>query len=184
MTKSVKQLLDLGGRVALVTGGSRGLGLQMAKALGEMGAKVAITARKRPELDEAVAQLAALGIEAAAWTCDMANKDDILPTADKVIAQYGKIDILVNNAGISWGAPAEDHPIEAWEKVTTVNLTSVFILTQHVAKRSMIPARWGRVVNIASVAGIAGQDPRIMMTAAYNASKGGLVNLSDRKSVV
>jgi NAD(P)-dependent dehydrogenase (short-subunit alcohol dehydrogenase family) len=178
MTRTVKQLLDLGGRVALVTGASRGLGFQMAEALGEMGAKIAITARKRPELDEAVAQLRKLGIEAAAWTCDMASKDEVVPTAEKVLAHYGQVDILVNNAGISWGAPAEDHPIEAWEKVIGVNLSSVFILTQCLAKRSMIPARRGRIVNIASVAGITGQDPRIMMTAAYNAAKGGLVNLT------
>jgi gluconate 5-dehydrogenase len=178
MAKTVKQLLNLEGRVALVTGASRGLGLQMAQALGEMGAKVAITSRKRAALDQAVAQLGKLGVDAAAWTCDMANKDEIVPVAEKILAHYGKVDVLVNNAGISWGAPAEDHPIEAWEKVTGVNLTSVFVLTQCIAKRSMIPARWGRIVNIASVAGLTGQDPRIMMTAAYNASKGGLVNLS------
>jgi NAD(P)-dependent dehydrogenase (short-subunit alcohol dehydrogenase family) len=178
MPRSVKQLLNLDGRVALVTGASRGLGLQMAEALGEMGARIAITARKQPDLDEAVARLRDLGIEAAAWTCDMGRKDEIVPAAEQILGRYSKVDILVNNAGVSWGAPAEDHPIDAWEKVTAVNLTSVFVLTQYLAKRSMIPARWGRIINIASVAGLSGQDPRVMMTAAYNASKGGLVNLS------
>jgi len=178
MSRSVKQLLDLSGRVALVTGGSRGLGLQMAEALGEMGAKVGITARKKPELDEAVAHLGRLGIDAAAWTCDMARREEIGPAAERIIAHYGKIDILVNNAGVSWGSPAEDHSLEGWDKVINVNLTSVFILSQLVAKRSMIPAGWGRIINISSVAGLTGQDPRIMQTAAYNASKHGLIGLT------
>ena len=109
---SVKQLLDLSGRVAIVTGGSRGLGLQMAEALGEMGARVALTARKKDELDTAVAHLARQGIEASAWACDIGKREQIPPVVDAILAQYGKIDVLVNNAGASWGAPAEDHPLE------------------------------------------------------------------------
>ena len=175
---NVRQLLELGGKHALVTGGSRGLGLQIAHALGEMGAQVAITARKQNELDDAVAQLKRAGIEAHAYVCDIAKRDAIAPMADAVLAKFGRVEILVNNAGATWGAPAEDHPLEAWDKLVNVNLTGVFVLTQHVGKKSMIPARWGRIINIASIAGLMGQDPRIVRTIAYNATKGGLVNFT------
>ncbi len=174
----VTKLLDLAGKTALVTGGSRGLGLQMAEALGEMGAKIAITARKQDELQEAVSRLRGSGIEALSHACDIGKRESILPLVDEVLKRFGKLDILVNNAGTTWGAPAEDHPLEAWDKLVNVNLTGAFVLTQLVAKRSMIPAKWGRVVNIASIAGLMGQDPRIVRTAAYNATKGGLVNLT------
>ena len=175
---NVRQLLELGGKHALVTGGSRGLGLQIAHALGEMGAKVAITARKQNELDDAVAELKRAGIEAHAYVCDMSKRDAIAPMADAVLAKFGRVEILVNNAGATWGAPAEEHPLDAWDKLVNVNLTGVFVLTQHIGKKSMIPARWGRIINIASIAGLMGQDPRIVRTIAYNATKGGLVNFT------
>ena len=174
----VRQLLDLSGRVALVTGGSRGLGLQIAEALGEMGARIAISARKRDELDAAAAKLRASGIEAGAFVCDIGKREQIGPLVDGVLERLGKVDILVNNAGATWGAPAEDHPVEAWDKLVSVNLTGAFLLTQAIGKRSMIPARWGRIINVASIAGLMGQDPRIVRTIAYNASKGGLVNFT------
>ena len=118
----VRDLLDLSGRVALVTGGSRGLGLQIAHALGEMGAQIAITARKQDELDDAVAALKRSGIEAHAYVCDMAKRDAIAPMADSVLAKFGRVEILVNNAGATWGAPAEEHPLEAWDKVVRTNV--------------------------------------------------------------
>jgi NAD(P)-dependent dehydrogenase (short-subunit alcohol dehydrogenase family) len=175
---NVRQLLELNGRTALVTGGSRGLGLQIAEALGEMGAKIAISARKKDELDAAVAHLKEQKIEASAHVCDIGKREAIAPFAAQVLKQFGKVDILVNNAGATWGAPAEDHPLEAWDKLVNVNLTGVFILTQIIGKQSMIPARWGRVINVASIAGLMGQDPRIVRTIAYNATKGGLVNFT------
>jgi gluconate 5-dehydrogenase len=175
---NVKELLDLKGRTAIVTGGSRGLGLQMAEALGEMGAKLALTARKKDELDQAVANLAKMGIEAHAWVCDIGKREAIPPVADAILAKFGKVDILVNNAGATWGSPAEDHPLDAWDKLMNVNLTGAFILSQIVAKKSMIPAKWGRIINIASVAGIAASDPRVVRTVAYNASKHGVVGLT------
>jgi NAD(P)-dependent dehydrogenase (short-subunit alcohol dehydrogenase family) len=175
---NVRELLDLKGRVALVTGGSRGLGLQIAEGLGEMGAKLAITARKQNELDEAVAHLKKMGIEATAYVCDMGKRDAIAPVADQVLKNFGKVDVLVNNAGATWGAPAEEHPLEAWDKLVNINLTGVFILTQHIGRKSMIPAKWGRVINVASIAGLMGQDPRVVRTIAYNATKGGLVNFT------
>ncbi len=175
---NVKQLFDLNGRVALVTGGSRGLGLQMAEALGEMGARIALTARKKDELDEAVAHLKLQGIEATAWVCDLGKREQIAPVVEQILAKLGKVDILVNNAGATWGAPAEDHPLEAWDKLVNLNLTGTFILSQLLAKKIMIPGKWGRIINIASVNGIQANDPRLVRTAAYVATKHGVVGLT------
>src|SRR3954463_4246124 len=170
----VKKLFDLSGRVALVTGGSRGLGLQIAEALLEMGASVAITARKKDELDAALSHLK----DGKAFVSDIGKRESIAPLVDDVVKQLGRIDILVNNAGATWGAPAEDHPLDAWDKLVSVNLTGLFVLSQLVAKRCMIPAKWGRIVNVASIAGLLGQDPRFAPTAAYTATKHGVVGLT------
>jgi gluconate 5-dehydrogenase len=174
----VKSLLDLTNRTALVTGGSRGLGLQIAEALGEMGAKVAITARKKDELDSAVGHLRTLKIEASAYVCDIGKREAIAPVAEAILKKFGKVDILVNNAGAAWGAPAERHELEGWDKLVSVNLSGAFVLTQIIARESMIPAKWGRIINVASVAGLLGQDPRFAPTAAYTATKHGLVGLT------
>jgi gluconate 5-dehydrogenase len=162
----------------VVTGGSRGLGLQMAEALGEMGAKVALTARKQDELDAAVALLAKQKIDAAAWACDIGRREAIAPVAEAMLKKYGKVDILVNNAGATWGANAEDHPLEAWDKLVNLNLSGMFVLTQLLAKRSMIPAKYGRIINIASVNGVQANDPRLVRTAAYVATKHGVIGLT------
>jgi len=174
---SLKQLLDLSGKVALVTGGSRGLGLQMAEALGEMGARVAITARKPAELDLAAKHLAAKGVEVLTVPVDLGRRENIPATLDPVLARFGTVDILVNNAGTTWGAPAEDYPAEAWDKVMRLNIDAMFFLSQLVARRCMIPRRSGKIVNVASVAGLSGNPPG-MSTIAYNASKGAAVNLT------
>jgi gluconate 5-dehydrogenase len=174
----VKQLLDLSGKVALVTGGSRGLGLQIAEALGEMGARLALTARKRDELDQAISHLQKLGISSTAFVCDIGKREAIAPVAEEILAKFGQVDILVNNAGATWGAPAETHPLDAWDKLVNVNLSGLFALTQIVARKSMIPAKWGRIINVASVAGLMGQDPRFAPTAAYTATKHGVVGLT------
>jgi gluconate 5-dehydrogenase len=174
----VAELFSLRGRNALVTGGSRGLGLQIAEALGEMGARVAITARKKDELEQAVSRLEKAGTDASSYVCDIGRREAIAPAADEILRDFKRIDILVNNAGATWGAPAEDHPLEAWDKLVNVNLTGAFVLTQIIGKRSMIPAKWGRIINVASIAGLMGQDKRIVRTVAYNATKGGLVNFT------
>jgi len=174
---SVKELLDLNGRVAVVTGGSRGLGLQMAEALGEMGAKLALTARKPGELDQAVAHLAGLGVEATAYPCDVGKPELIPDVVDAILAHYGKIDILVNNAGATWGAPAEDHPLEGWNKLLAVNMTGAFVMSQQIARKAMIPAGYGRIIVTASTAGLFAADRRLAQTAAYQASKHGAVGL-------
>jgi NAD(P)-dependent dehydrogenase (short-subunit alcohol dehydrogenase family) len=175
---SVKTLFDLTGKAALVTGGSRGLGLQMAEALGEMGAKVALTARKPAELDEAAKHLRGMGIQAVTVTADLSRHDTIPAVVEQVIQALGQpIDVLVNNAGTTWGAPAEDHPYEAWRKVMGLNIDAMFLVSQVVARRCMIPRRTGKIVNVASVAGLAGNPPG-MATIAYNTSKGAAVNFT------
>ena len=174
----VKQLFDLSGRTAIITGGSRGLGLQIAEALGEMGAKLALTARKKDELDHAVAHLAKNGVEAHAYACDIGKRDGIPGVFDRMLAQLGRVDILVNNAGATWGAPAEDHPLEAWDKLIGVNLIGNFIMAQQAAKKAMIPAKWGRIVNVASVAGLYASDPAVVRTVSYNATKHGVVGMT------
>jgi gluconate 5-dehydrogenase len=175
---SVKKLFDLTGRVALITGGSRGLGLQIAEALGEMGAKVVLTARKQDELDGAIAQLAQQGIDAMAVACDLSKPEAVDPLVDQVLKQRGTIDILVNNAGATWGAPTVDHPYEAWEKVIRLNMTAPFLLSQAVGKRVMLPAKRGRIIIVASIAGLIGPSGGMNATIAYNASKGGAVNFT------
>ena len=175
---SVKRLFDLSGRTAIVTGGSRGLGLQMAEALGEMGAKLALTARKKDELDGAVAALAKQGIEAHAWVCDMGKRDTVPGIFDQILNRFGRLDILVNNAGATWGAPAEDHPLEAWDKLIALNLVGGFIMSQQAAKKAMIPAKWGRIINVASVAGLGASDPAVVRTVSYNATKHGVIGMT------
>ena len=177
MTRTVQQLFDLTGKTALITGGSRGLGLQMAQALGEAGAKIMLSARKGDELEQAAAQLQAQGIDARWIAADCGKEEDIRRLADETLARMGEVHILVNNAGASWGAPAEDHPVAAWDKVMNLNIRGYFILSQHIAKHSMIPAKAGRIINIASIAGLNG-NPRGMDTIAYSTSKGAVVNFT------
>ena len=177
MARSVQQLFDLSGKTALVTGGSRGLGLQMAQALGEAGARVMLSARKANELEAAVAQLQAAGIDARWIAADAAQEADIHRLADETLERMGDVDILVNNAGAAWGAPAEDHPAEAWDKVMNLNVRGYFLLSQRLAKKCMIGRKSGRIINIASIAGLGG-NPRGMETIAYNTSKGAVINFT------
>lgn len=176
---SVRQLFDLAGKVALVTGGSRGLGLQMAEALGEMGARVAITARKAAELEAAASHLGGMGIDAMPIVCDLSDTGAIGPMVDEVVARLGPIDILVNNAGTTWGAAAVDYPLDAWEKVVDLNLKALFVTTQEVARKCMVPRRRGKIINIASILALVGSsDTTRPGTIAYAASKGGVVSLT------
>ena len=177
MTRNIQQLFDLKGQTALITGGSRGLGLQMAHALGEAGARVMISSRKASDLEEAVAELQAAGIDARWVAADGQNEADMQRLVDETLQRMGDIDILVNNAGAAWGAPAEDHPLDAWDKVMNLNVRSYFVLSQLVAKRSMIARRQGRIINTASIAGLGGNPPG-MQTIAYNTSKGAVINFT------
>ena len=174
---SVRDLFSLEGKVALVTGGSRGLGLQMAEALGEMGCKLVLAARKADELAQAQAHLKSLGIEATAVPVDLSKFDQIPGLVDQALKAYGQIDILINNAGANWNAPAEDYPDEAWHKVMNLNVNAPFFLSREVAKRSMIPRQSGKIINVASVAGLKGNSPGVTMVA-YNTSKAAAVNMT------
>jgi NAD(P)-dependent dehydrogenase (short-subunit alcohol dehydrogenase family) len=172
----LRELFELGGKVALVTGGSRGLGLQIAKGLGEMGAKIAVSARKPHELEEAKADLKKHGIDALTVTNDLSKADQVPALVDAVVKHFGGINILVNNAGASWGAAAEDHPLEAWHKVMTLNASSVFALSQAVARRCFIPQRSGNIIVIASTAALrAGMQ---MKAVAYYSSKAAALHLT------
>ena len=172
---SVKELFDLTGKVALVTGGSRGLGLQMAEALGEMGARLAITARKADELAAAKARLEQQGIEALTVMGDLSKFEQIPGLVGTVLEHYGKIDILVNNAGANWAAPAADYPDDAWLKVINLNVNGMFFLTREVGRRALIPRKSGKIIVTASIAGLRGNPPNLA-TIAYNTSKGADVN--------
>ncbi len=172
------ELFDLSGRTALVTGGSRGLGLQMAEALGAQGARLLISARKQHELDEAIVHLRGRGCTVSAFAADLGQEDAVRALADHAITECGQVDILVNNAGATWGAPAEDHPLEGWDKVMNLNVRSIFLLSQLIGKRSMIPRRYGRIINIASIAGFAGNGSSAMQTIGYNTSKAAVINFT------
>jgi NAD(P)-dependent dehydrogenase (short-subunit alcohol dehydrogenase family) len=176
MSTPVQQLFDLEGKTALVTGGSRGLGLQIAEALGEAGAKILLTSRKAADLEEAAADLQAKGIDTRWIAADASDPAQVKKVVDEAMQRLGRIDILVNNAGATWGAPAEDHPLEAWDKVMNLNVRSIFLFSQAVAKASMIPNGGGRIINIASIAGLSGSlDVQFI---AYGTSKGAVVNFT------
>jgi NAD(P)-dependent dehydrogenase (short-subunit alcohol dehydrogenase family) len=177
MARNVKTLFDLTGKTALITGGSRGLGLQMAQALGELGAKIVISARKEDELQSATAGLQAEGIDAGWIAADGSQEADMQRLAEESLARLGHIDILINNAGASWGAPAEDHPLKSWDKVMNLNIRGIFVLTQLVGKKSMLPRGSGCIINIASIAGLGG-NPEFMKTIAYNTSKGACITFT------
>ncbi|HLL12784.1 MAG TPA: SDR family oxidoreductase [Rubrivivax sp.] len=176
MGTPIQKLFDLNGQTALVTGGSRGLGLQMAEALGEAGARVMLSSRKAADLEEAAAHLAERGIKAEWVAADASDPAQVQKVVDETMAKLGRIDILVNNAGATWGAPAEDYPIEAWDKVMNLNIRSLFLFAQAVGKASMIPNKHGRIINVASIAGLGGSmDVKFI---AYGTSKGAAVNFT------
>jgi gluconate 5-dehydrogenase len=176
MGTPIQKLFDLTGQTALVTGGSRGLGLQMAEALGEAGARLMLTSRKQADLEEAAGHLRERGIEAQFIAADASDPLQVQKVVDHTMATFGRIDILVNNAGATWGAPAEDYPLEAWDKVMNLNIRSLFLFAQAVGKASMIPNRHGRIINVASIAGLAGS--LHVKFIAYGTSKGAAVNFT------
>jgi NAD(P)-dependent dehydrogenase (short-subunit alcohol dehydrogenase family) len=170
---NVKKLFDLSGRVAIVTGGSVGLGRQMAESLAEMGANLVLCARKKERCEQAAEELKQLGVKTLALGCDVKDPTSIQEVADASVKQFGRIDILINNAGTSWGAPVEAMTIEQWNKVVETNLTGTFLFSQAVGK-VMIAQRRGKIINIASVAGLRGSPPSFS-AIGYSASKGGVI---------
>jgi gluconate 5-dehydrogenase len=178
---SVKQMFDLSGKIALITGGTKGLGLQMAEAFGELGAKVFISARNAAEIEAVVAELKGQGIEAAGIACDLGKLDSnpVKTLVDACEAAFGTVDVLVNNAGTTWGQPAEEHSYEGWQKVMTLNVDVCFLVAQEVARRFMIPRKSGKIINIASIAGFKGNRANSgVFTSAYNTSKAAAINLT------
>jgi gluconate 5-dehydrogenase len=175
---AIADLFDLSGRSAIVTGGGAGLGRVFAEALAEAGANVAVCGRREDRCVEVAEALTSThGVRAFGMRCDVRSSDDIDAVVARSVAELGAVDILVNNAGTSWGAPAEEYPLEGWQKVIDVNLTGLFQFTQR-AGREMIARGYGRIVNVASVAAFVGAPPELMDAVAYNASKGGVVSLT------
>ncbi|HLZ29087.1 MAG TPA: SDR family oxidoreductase [Chloroflexota bacterium] len=168
----------LDGQVALVTGGSRGLGLQIAEGLGEAGAAVAITARREEGLLKAVEHLAQRGIKAISVVCDISKNDQVEAAVRQVLEQFQHIDVLVNNAGATWGAPFKEIPFEAWDRVIRVNVDGTYFVSRAVGLHMIERGQGGRIINIASVAGLLGSDPAVMPTLPYNTSKGAVVNFT------
>ncbi len=175
---SLGSLFDLTGQVAIVTGGSRGLGFQVAEALVEYGASLLLVARKAPPLEAAAEELRKSGCHVVTLAADMTDFNAAGKIVQTAMDQFGRIDILVNNAGATWGAPAEDYPTEAWLKVLNTNMTGPFLLTQEVARKAMIPNGVGAILNVASVAGLQGHHHSMPGTIAYNTSKGAMINFT------
>ncbi len=173
---TLPSLFDLSGRVAIVTGGSRGLGLEMAEGLAEAGAKLMVCARREEWLTPAIAELRGRGFTVEGMPCDISRPEDVQAVVDTTLATFGRLDILVNNAGITWAAAAEDMPLEKWRKVIDVNLTGTFLFSQ-AAGREMLKAGYGRIINVASIAGMIASvnGPHY---AAYAASKAGVMGLT------
>ena len=173
---SAKQLFDLTGRVAIVTGGSIGLGRQMAEGLTEMGANVVLCARKQERCQQAAMELQQLGVKAVSLACDVKSQASVQEMVEATLSQFGRIDVLINNAGISWGAPTEEMRLEDWNKVIETNLTGTFLCAQAVGK-TMIRQGRGKIINIASVAGLGGAPPELP-AIGYHASKGGVISFT------
>jgi len=170
-------LFNLKGRVAIVTGGSIGLGRQISEGLAEMGADIVLCARRLDRCEEAAEELRKLGVRVLALRCDVNQPLEVKELAARTLAEFGRIDILVNNAGISWAGPPEELSLEDWNKVVNTNVTGTFLCTQAVG-RVMIQQRRGKIINIASVAGLLGHPPEALDTIAYNTSKGAVVNFT------
>ncbi|HXM13146.1 MAG TPA: SDR family oxidoreductase [Terriglobales bacterium] len=170
---NVRKLFDLTGRAAIVSGGSMGLGLQMAEGLAEMGANLVLCARKRERCEEAAEALRTHGVQTLALGCDVKDKASIQQVAEEALAKFGRIDILVNNAGVSWGASVEEMTVEQWDKVLSTNLTGTFLFCQAVGK-AMASQGSGKIINIASVAGLGGSSSELQ-AIGYHASKGGVI---------
>jgi gluconate 5-dehydrogenase len=174
----VQDLFDLSGKVALVTGGSRGLGLAIATGFGEAGAAVAITARREQWLTPAREALERDGVDCFATTCDVTQQDQVAAAVAAVLGRFGRIDILVNNAGISWGESVETMPVEKWRAVVDTNATGCFLMSRAAGAEMIRAARGGAIVNVASIAGLVGTAPEVLDAAGYSASKGALISLT------
>jgi gluconate 5-dehydrogenase len=173
---SIQELFNLTGRVAIVTGGSRGLGEEMAEGLAEAGASLMICARREEWLNPTLERFGQQGMRIEGMVADVSRPADVQAVVDKTIEAYGQVDILVNNAGITWAAPPEDMPLDKWQKVIDINLTGAFLFAQ-VAGREMLKREYGRIINVASIAGLHAS-VRGPHYAPYSATKAGLMGLT------
>jgi NAD(P)-dependent dehydrogenase (short-subunit alcohol dehydrogenase family) len=174
---SVKELFNLEGRVSVVTGGATGLGLQMATALAEAGSNVVVCSRKLENCEQAAGEIEKLGVKALGLACDATKPEQVEAVKDATLKKFGRVDVLVNNAGRAWVAPPEEMPLERWQQIMDLNVTAPFICSQ-VFGREMIKAKRGKIINIASIAGLVGRNPRAYNSLAYGSSKGALVNFT------
>ena len=174
---TLKEIFDLSGRVALVTGGSRGLGKEMAEGLAEAGASLMLLARRAEWLTPTVEEFQTRGFKCEGTLCDVSSEADVQAAVDQTIDAFGRIDILVNNAGITWGQPAEDHSIEKWRQVIDIDLTGAFLFAQR-AGREMLKRGSGNIINVASIAGLKGSMPNGQHIVGYVAAKGGMIAMT------
>jgi gluconate 5-dehydrogenase len=174
---NVREMFDLNNKVAIVTGGGRGIGLKMAEGLSEVGANIVLCSRKVENCQKAVQDLAKLGVKTLAMACDVKSPSGIQNVVDKTLEEFGRLDILVNNSGVTWGGPAEDYSLEGWEKVMDTNMTGAFLFSQ-MAGRAMIRQKSGSIINIASVMGVIGMESDAADAIAYSASKGALISFT------
>jgi NAD(P)-dependent dehydrogenase (short-subunit alcohol dehydrogenase family) len=175
---SIRELFDLSGKVALVTGASRGIGFEIAEGLGEAGARVAISARRQPALGLAQSALEARGIECRAFQGSIAHPEQVEMLVKGTLDWRGRIDILVNNAGRTWGAPTLEMPLDRWREVLDTNVTGTFLLSQAVAKEMVNRGEGGTIINIASLAGLQGLNPKVMSAVGYSTSKAAVIGLT------
>lgn len=176
MRRNVKELFDLSGRTAIVTGGSRGIGKEMAEGLAEAGSNLVLCARRPEWLDVTVKEFSERGFAVRGIVADVSNAANVQTVVDQTVAHFGRVDILINNAGISWGEMPEDMPLEQWQKVLDVNLTGCFLMAQAVG-REMLKHGSGSIINIASISGIT-SSANGPFYAGYVASKAGLIGLT------
>ena len=174
---NVREMFNLSGKVAIVTGGGRGIGLKMAEGLAEVGAHIVLCSRKVENCEKAAKDLTKLGVKTLAMACDVKSPTSIQSVVDKVLEQFGRLDILVNNSGVTWGGTPEDYPLEGWEKVMDTNMTGAFLFSQ-MAGRVMIRQKSGNIINIASVMGVVGLESDVADAIAYSASKGALITFT------
>jgi gluconate 5-dehydrogenase len=170
----VKDMFNLNGQVAIVTGGGRGIGVKMAEGLAEAGANLVLCSRKRETCEKTAGELAKLGVKTLAMGCDVRLAKEIQGAVDATLKEFGRLDILVNNSGANWGATPEEYPLEGWQKVMETNLNGVFLFSQ-IAGRAMIRQKSGRIINIASIMGVVGTEGEVAEAIAYSASKGAVI---------
>jgi gluconate 5-dehydrogenase len=178
----VKNLFDLKGKVSIVTGGGRGIGSFIAKGLAEAGSNLVIASRKLANCEKEAEELKALGVKALAVKCDMGSEPDITNLVDATMKEFGRIDVLVNNAGVTWGAPTLDFPLDAWDKIFSVNVRGVWIISQKVA-RIMKEQGGGKMINISSIYGSRGSIEEGHPAVAYNPSKAAVEVLTKNLAV-